>query len=393
MHDSETPSCLVVAHNYHPAVGAAATRLQLLVKELVTNGMQVTVLTSSTDHALEGPCGERIVGTSRDWMPKSRLARTAFLALRAALEARHHDSILSDPPPFVALASALGARLSGHRSTFYYCDSWASVASSRGSGVWRTAGRFFGVLEAATSRVADLTVASTPALAATARRHGTSVDLVRNGADLSVYTPDGPTWEGDLPENYLVYAGTMGLVHGADVFVEAARRMWADGEQAHLVFVGAGAEAEVIREAAADSAGRIIFMDPVTPEDVAKLYRGCSGALSSMRPVPGYEDAWPIKTLAAMACGAIPVYASSGQLAEDLRNAGLGFVAAYDVEEARRVMTAAITLPKADRSELAGRCHQYAMEHFDQRVAARHVADQIRAMLAPTGVPSARRLP
>lgn len=383
MTGSKTPSCLVVAHNYHPAVGAAATRLQLLVEALIAHGFEVTVLTSSTTEDFDGPAGERIVGTSRQWMPTSRIVRTSFLALRAAVEAGRHDAAVSDPPPYVALATVLGARLRGRRGIFYYCDSWASVATSRGSAIWRAAGRLFAALEGVAARAASLTVAATPALTEAAGRHTSSVELVRNGADLSVYTAEGPHWEADLPEDYLLYAGTMGLVHGADVFVEAARRMWADGQQANLVFVGGGAEAETIREAAARSQGRIVFMDPVTPADVARLYRGCAGALSSMRPVAGYEDAWPIKTLAAMACGAVPVYVSPGQLAQELADQDLGFVRGYGVDEAREAMAAALSMSDEERAAMSARCREYALAHFDQRAAARTVASRIGAMVTP----------
>lgn len=381
MVQSRHPSCLVVAHNYHPATGAAATRLELLATALRDEGVDVTVLTSSTSGELAGPVGERIVGTSRSWMPASRLFRTAVLGLRAAVEARRHDVVVSDPPPHVAVAAMAGARAARRAGVFYYCDSWASVANSRRSAAWSAAGRLFSGLEGLAERLATATVAATPSLATQARPHTAHVELVRNGTDLRVYTPEGPGFDGpSLPEGYLLYAGTMGLVHGADVFVEAARRMWADGEDVGLVFIGGGTESAAIREAAATSDGRIVVLDPDTPETVAALYRGCRGALSSMRPVPGYEDAWPVKTLAAMSCSQVPVYVSDGDLAEDLRREGLGFVESYSVEGARRAMTAALALDDGQRAEMGRRCHEYASEHFDQRAAARTVADLVTGL-------------
>lgn len=373
-------SCLVVAHNYHPAVGAAAIRLELLTAQLIEDGMEVTVLTSSTDERLTGPSGENVIGTSRGWMPTSRMLRTLVLAVRGAVEARRHDVVVSDPPPYVALASMLGAKVGGATGVFYYCDSWASVAASRGSRVWQTAAQLFERLEAGAARLAGVTAASTPALAERARGWSNRVELVRNGTDLQTYTPTGPAWEGQpLPGKYFLYAGTMGLVHGAEVFAQAVEQLWTDGEDVGLVFVGSGTDSDVIREAADRSQGRILFLAPLPPEQIARLYRGCVGALSSMRPVPGYEDARPVKTLAAMACGAIPVYVSGGELAGELTDTGLGFVAPYSVEGARQTMESVLRLGDAERRDLSERCRRYAEEHFDQRRAASLVSQAIAA--------------
>lgn len=377
----EDASCLIVAHNYHPAVGAAASRLELVAEALRREGIRTDVLTSSTDTTMRGPSGERIVGTNRSWIPRSRLARTAVLGLRALFEARRHDVVLSDPPPHVALSALVGSRIARKPFVFYFCDSWAAVAGSRPSLPWRVATHVFNAVEQLVVRGASATMASTPALAERAR-HGAQVTLVRNGTDLDVYSPQGPAWEGEpLPDNYFLYAGTMGLVHGAEVFVRAAQEMWAEGRDLNLVFVGSGTEADVVKDAAAGSGGRIAFLDPVAPEHVAQLLRGSTGALSSMRPVPGYEDAWPVKTLAAMACGAIPVYVSGGDLAEQLSARGLGFVADYSVEGARRVLEAAAALTPEERHDLSEACRSFAVEHLDQRRAAAVVADHVKGLL------------
>lgn len=380
--DAQGASCLVVAHNYHPAVGAAAARLRLVTEELQARGIRVTVLTSSTSQELAGPAGERVVGTDRRWMPRSRLFGTAVLAVRAAASAANFDVVLSDPPPHVAFGAMTGARLGRKPGVFYFCDSWASVASSRGGRAWDGASQLFGALEGQASRLASATVASTPALVERARRTSNQVELVRNGTDLAVYTAEGPAWQGTpLPQRYFLYAGTMGLVHGADVFVEAAQRLWGQGADFGLVFVGSGAEAAPIREAAAASQGRIVFMDPVSPSEVAALLRGSTGALSSMRPVPGYEDAWPVKTLAAMACGAIPVYVSGGDLADELAAQELAFVEPYGVEGAERALSAALALGEQQRAEMCARCRSHAAEHFDQRRAASSVAGLVARLV------------
>lgn len=380
----QNSSCLMVAHNYHPAVGAAATRLQLLTEALVEQGHDVTVLTSSTSGRHTGPNGEQVVGTSTGWMPGSRILRTSVLAARALAEAAtgRHAVVVSDPPPYVAAAAMVGARIGRAVGVFYYCDSWASVAASHDSTAWKWAGRLFQGLEGAATRLARLTVASTPALEQRARRSGRRVLLVRNGTDLRVYSPDGDTFTGaELPERYFVYAGTMGLVHGAHVFVEAAEQLWAEGHEFGLVFVGSGAESQQIKDAAQASQGRITYLEPVTPTEVAQLYRGSIGALVSMRPIAGYEDAWPVKTLAAMSCGSIPVYVSDGDLAATLRAEGLSFVESHGVDGARRAMQGVLELDEPARRAIEQRCRTYAAENFDQRRAAQSVARTIAELL------------
>ena len=66
----------------------------------------------------------------------------------------------------------------------------------------------------------------------------------------------------------------MGVVHGAPVFLDAAERLWAEGAEFGLAFLGYGVDRAAIEARAARSGGRCAVIDPQPPAVAASAFRG-----------------------------------------------------------------------------------------------------------------------
>lgn len=376
---------LLVAHQYWPTPGSATQVLTALVTELRGRGHEVDVLTCSPPSGIKpepvGPRGERIhyaAGPEKGGVGPGRALRLAAFAAGVLRVGRRikADLVISDPPPTAGTSASLLARQKKVPFVYYMADSWVG-ASEDMSGF---AGRLRKVIRALEAHVvtgADQVVAATRGMARIAGNLGaTRVTVVENGADISTYSPDGPSWQAPGPRPFFLYAGNAGAVHGATVFSEAANILWRAGLDFDLVFMGYGTDFDDVAHLA-DRPERVHRVEPQPVDVVASAYRGAAGALSSLRPNPKYADARPIKTLTGLACGCPAVYSGEGDFAAVIQREGLGFATQWDVEATADSMRKALELSERpeEATALRAHCAEYAREHFDDRKAASRVVD------------------
>jgi glycosyltransferase involved in cell wall biosynthesis len=306
------------------------------------------------------------------------------LSAAAQIIRRRYDAVIIDPPPIVAAPLITLATIRGSVSMFYYSDSWAGVAQTSEKRALRAASSLFGALEKWSAKRSDLTIAVTPSLEKRARAWaGERVTLVENGTDLDAFSLTGPPWNSppSFPDRFFVYAGTTGFVHGAEIFIEAADRLWRMGEDFGLVYVGYGAELGRVKDRAARCRGPVLFLDRQPKTVVASLFRSSRGALSSMRPIPAYEDARPTKTMAGMSCGAPAIYSAEGAMADEIRRNGLGFVSPWEVSGTAESMQRALNLSPSELHEMRVRCSRYAQQHFDQADKSQSIARLLESLM------------
>lgn len=377
---------LLVAHQYWPTPGSGTQVLLALVRDLTGRGHSVDVLTCSPPSGIEkigtGPHGERIhfvAGPERAGLGLGRILRLAAFAWGVLRHGRRVEAnvVVSDPPPTAGLAALFVARRAKVPLVYYMADSWVGVSSEKGglAGALRGVIRLF---EGTVIRGADAVVAATRGMGRIADSlGGKRTTVVENGADLSVYSPEGETWTPGTGRPFFLYAGNAGAVHGAGVFTEAANVLWREGLEFDVVFMGYGADFESQLEVASHPE-RVHLVGPQPASTVAAAYRGAVGALSSLRPNPKYADARPIKTLTGLSAGCPAVYAGEGDFADVLKAAELGWVTAWDVSEVTGSMREALRVSEAgSASALRARCAAYAAEHFDDRASAGRVGDVI----------------
>jgi UDP-N-acetylmuramyl pentapeptide phosphotransferase/UDP-N-acetylglucosamine-1-phosphate transferase/glycosyltransferase involved in cell wall biosynthesis len=379
---------LLVAHQYWPTPGSATQVLSALVRSLREEGASVDVFTSATPVAgqriLEGPLGERVhLVTDAERTGKS-LLRVLDLA-KFALAVRRHggtiaaDIVISDPPPTAAWAAWAVAKRQRAKFVYYLSDSWGAVTADSTDLLSRLAKRPIKVLEDGLLRRSGLVVAVTNKMRSIAQNaNAPSIVLVPNGVDTAVFTADGETWHPNSPPSrpFFLYAGNAGVVHGAQVFAAGAESLWNEGHEFDLVYMGYGVGTS-IDEYRVRWPDRLHILPRQAPEVVASAYRGAIGALSSLRPLPSYRDARPIKSLAGLACGCPAVYAGDGDFAELLGVHGLGYVNAWSAEGARDSLKASLEEFHRDPQasyELRRHVRRFAESQFDERSGAQEVA-------------------
>lgn len=379
---------LLVAHQYWPTPGAATQRLSALTAALRAAGHGVDVITYAPPAGITrqqlGPYGERVHYTAGDEGARGlgRIAALLSFAIGVLRIGRRlqPNVVVSDPPPTAGHAAALVARLRGVRFVYYMADSWGGV-SAEAPGLIGRLSRVIRGVENALLRRADAVLAATPGMGRIAESAGAcDITVVPNGVPLKEFAPNGEVWSPTPGRPFFLYAGNAGLVHGAHVYVEAAKALWGEGRDFDVVFMGYGADFEKIRASVTNAEDRLVMIGPHPGDRVAAAFRGAIGALSSLRPVPKYADAWPIKSLTGLAAACPPVYAGDGEFADQLREHGLGWVTPWSVEGAISSMRSALDLHHDTPEQfvaLRSRCAKFAIDHLDNDPSVRKATSVI----------------
>ena len=134
------------------------------------------------------------------------------------------------------------------------------------------------------------------------------ISVVINGVELSRYSPRpfdaelGRKW-GILPGQFVAgYVGTLGLSHGLDNVLEAARRV--EDPSIRFLLVGGGAEREALVERAArDGLANVVFVPSQPKESMPAFWSLCSVALVHLKNTPLFETVIPSKMFEAMGMG------------------------------------------------------------------------------------------
>lgn len=384
------PALLVVARHYWPAPGAASVRLGSLVGAAHDRGWTVDVISGTPGPEVAEPRlrVHRVPGDTSTGLNARRLGELwqfSRAVVRVARTLAPIDIVLADPPPTAGLSGLQAARDHAALGVYYYADSWADMVGQSTGSLARTLSPVVRGTEARALRRADVVVAVTERLrsqAADVRDSAADVLLVPNGADLSDFAPDGPQWAdpwaGALP--YVVYAGNMGVVHGAPVFLDAAEQLWAGGVEFGVAFLGYGVDRAEIQARAAHSGGRCVVLDPQPASVAASAFRGAVAGLASVRPIAVTNDSRPAKAVASIACGCPVLYAGSGEFADTVRTEQLGVAVPYDAPATADGLRSMLAAGRGgwDRGAIAA----YALEHFDHGRAMNGLLDTLTTRLA-----------
>ena len=362
---------LVLTQYYPPEVGAPQVRLAALVGELVRDGHQVQVVTALPNHP-EGriqdgyrrrlAAREQMGGADvrRVWMyaatgagSRRLVSYLSFCAtsMTALVRCQRPDVLFVESPPlFLGLTAVVMSAVWRRPIVFNVADLWPDSAVEMGM---LKPGRVLAVVEwferavyrrsrwvnAVTEGIRDVLVKDkgVPLEKVTFLPNGVDIDLFHDGeptADVTDLVGPGPAF---------LYAGTVGLAQGLDVGLDAMAIVRLRYPQATLLLLGGGSDRERLEaRVQAERIDGVRFLDPVPPERVAEIYRGCVAGFASLKNLPIFDGARPSKIFPIMASARPVLYSGRGEGARLVGDNGAGIVCAP--EDAESLATAMITL-------------------------------------------------
>ncbi len=181
----------------------------------------------------------------------------------------------------------------------------------------------------------------------------------------TVVVPDQVEPPGD---DRVVYVGHLTRARGAEVMVEAARRVTerTDGQvSTHLVGHADSGTASLLRSAQQEE---VLTWHGFLPSGTALTHlRGALAGLTLLRDEPNYRVSTGTKVIEYMAYG-VPVVATDLPLVADLvRRSGSGVVVPFDDPEATTEAVLALRADPARRAEMGRAGHASALGRFDWR--------------------------
>ena len=347
---------LFLTDNFPPETNAPATRTYEHARSWVAAGHQVTVLANVPNF----PTGKVFPGyRNRFWqreiMDGIRVVRvwTYVTAnegfLRRSLDyfsfavtgvigglflPRPDVIVATSPQIFTALAGCLLAWIKRRPFVFELRDLWPDsivAVGAMGEGpLLRMLRRLEYWLYHRAAKIISVTNAFKRVLVANGVPQE-KIAVIRNGVDLKAFVPGPKPVQlarrlGMKGKFVAAYVGTIGMAHGLDTLLSAAERLRHRKDLA-FVLVGTGAERTRLEE---DGKRRglenVVFVGPVSKEEVKQYWRLCDVALVLLKDVPLFLHVIPSKMFEAMGTGRPIILGVRGESQELLQEAVAGIV-------------------------------------------------------------------
>lgn len=403
---------LFITPYFPPEVGAAQTRVSETAFRLSQHGHEVTVLTTLPNYPKgrvfpeyergqrrqENWRGVRVVRvwsyiTHKKGFVARVLSQLSFgllaplLALRAV--GRPDVIIVSSPPLFDAFAGRALAWLKRCPFIFSVADMWPESAVQLGALrnpalIWLAERLEWSTYQRAAS-VWALTDGIRSALIARGLPEQ-KVFLLNNGVDTARFKPV-PRAEARAAlgwdDRYTVlYAGTIGLAQSLKTVLDASERL-RERRDVRFVLAGEGvAKAELQAEAARRGLANLSFLDSVPYELMPTLLSAADVCLVSLKKLPLFTGAIPLKTYEALACARPLLLAVDGEARELIERQARAarFVAPDDGQ----ALTEGVLwmLEHADEARAMGeRGRAFVVAHYDRDVLTTELEGHIAAAM------------
>ena len=404
---------LYVSQYFPPEMGAPAARVYELARAWVKLGHQVTVLTAFAHH----PTGikaeaDRGVLTRRETIDGIQVIRTYVYATAnkgilkrmvsyasfmlsamtiGRLRIAPPDVVIATSPQLLcAVAGYTLARTLGAPFVFEVRDLWPesilAVEALRDS---LLIGALKGVARHLYHRCEKIVTVGDGYRRGIHQRYGiplTKMAVVRNGIDTDLFVP--------LPRNnevrnaygwgnrfVLMYVGTLGMAHGLQHVLEAARALRDDPDKL-FVFVGEGAEKEALKRLAADwQLPNVQFIDQQPKARIPWFLAACDLGLVSLRNTPLFQEVLPSKIFEYLGMERPVLINVAGEARQIVEQAAAGeYVASEDVPAMVEAIRRLAQQPK--RLQSMGRSgREFVLKHFDRSVLARHYLEILTACI------------
>jgi len=207
---------------------------------------------------------------------------------------------------------------------------------------------------------------------------GERISVITNGVDLKRFVPQGPDarflHQWDLEGAFVCsYVGTIGMAHGLEVVIEAARLLRARGRRdIRFCLVGDGAERARLENLArqAGVSDLVVFTGRQPKEEIPPILASSDACLVHLRPCELFGTVLPSKLFEIMAMGRPIILGVNGQARDIVRQAEAG----VEIEPGSAQGLAEAVERLADDRVLAARlgasARKYVAAHFNRDILA-----------------------
>ena len=294
----------------------------------------------------------------------------------------------TSPPIFQGLTAWLLARIKHIPFLFEVRDLWPAFAVAVGVLKNPLLIKLSELLETFLYRHADLVIVNSPGFIQFIKSRGaTRVELVPNGTDTNMFTPevDGESFKRlhHLEAKFVVlYAGAHGLSNDLGIVLQSARRLM-PRKDIIFVFLGDGKDKPALQtQVATDGLDNILFLAPIPKVEMPSALAAADACIAILKPVELYKTTYPNKVFDYMAAGKPVILAIDGVIREVIENANAGIPVHPGDPEA---LSQAV-LQLADDPELAHRmgyqARVYVKKNFDRSILAAKLMELMLEMVA-----------
>lgn len=402
---------LITTQVFPPETHPSALMVEELAEDLAQRGIEVAIATGFPHH----PYGRLYPGYSREWIKvedkkcfrvvrgwhlihhnHTFLVRTLVMASQSiafflsAAKTSRADVVISYGPPLLGpLTSSIIARTLRAKLVTVIYDIYPDIAIELGQlrnpAVIKLARKFERFIFLKSDRIVVLSEGFRRTLIEEKRVAPEKIAVIPVWLDVRDIVPMGRdnSWRRQMgiePEKFVVlYAGTIGLVSGAEVVVEAARRLESYPDLVFL-FVGAGyAKDRVEAEAISSGLKNICFLPFQSRERLSEVQATADISLVTLAPGRG-KTSVPSKVIGYMAA-ARPVVAAVDEgcdTAELIRNSGCGAVVPPGQGGLLAEAILHLYANPEERLTRGEAGHRHFLQHFERRAVLTRFIETIQ---------------
>lgn len=381
---------------------AGGTRHFELAKYLVQHGHQVTVIASpvsylsgtSTTNNTEVVDGIRIlraptyIALHRSFVHRV-LSFISFMvsSFLLGISVKKVDVVWGTSPPiFQGMTALILARLKRARFLFEVRDLWPDFAIAIGVLKNPILIRLSFCLEKFLYRNADHMMVNSPAyLDHCRKRGGKAVDLIPNGADISMFAhgADGSIFRHNhgLGEKFIaLYAGAHGISNDLEVVLDCAALLKSEPD-IQIVLVGDGKEkSNLMNRSATLGLTNVTFVPSVPKNEMPSVLASAQACIAILKPLDEYKTTYPNKVFDYMAAGKPVVLAIDGVIREVVENANCGVFVQPGNSAGIAQSLVRYHQDPAEATMMGENGRTYLATHFDRGKLAEKLLDLLEKM-------------
>jgi len=373
---------------------AGGTRHHELAVQMVQKGHQVTIISSPVSY---------LTGKSRTgrvhWMEKET-PQTGLTILRSYTYQALHKSFIhrvfsffsfmvssfliglgvkkvdlvwgTTPPIFQGVTAWLLARLKGVPFLFEVRDLWPAFAIAVGVLKNPTLIHLSVWLEKFLYRHADRLVVNSPGfIQHVSERGARRVELIPNGSDPEMFTPDGDgnvmrqQW-GLTNEFIILYAGAHGMSNDLDLILDSAQQLL-PRPFVRFVLVGDGKEKRRLQDKALQlGLVNVIWAPPVPKNKMSEVLAAADACVAILKPIEMYKTTYPNKVFDYMAAGRPVILVIDGVIRQVVETADAGIFAQPGSSEALSAAVLQLAQNPIQARQLGANGRAYVQHHFNR---------------------------